>query len=126
MGPSGKGGVKVVGGGGGPSRAQDDGLPFFFWLVTIPFPCPQPPNPYSSIVNGMTRRDLLRFAALAPFAGPVSALARLGPSTSFVGLAVFNRIVEKAKAHAWVDLPMSSLMGNIAREFIERSFPLPK
>jgi hypothetical protein len=70
----------------------------------------------------MTRRDVLRLAALTPFAMPLSALANLGPTTRFFGLHVFERIVDKADAHGWRDLSMSELMGNIALEFIDTPY----
>jgi hypothetical protein len=66
----------------------------------------------------MTRRDVLKLAALTPFAAPISAFASLGSPSTFVGLAVFKRIVSKAEAHGWRELPMSSLMGKIAPEFL--------
>ena len=61
-------------------------------------------------------------AASAPFIGPMSALARLKPATSFVGLPVFQRIVSKADAHGWRQMPMPTLMGTVAREFIDTPY----
>ena len=61
-------------------------------------------------------------AACVPFFGPASALARLKPSTSFIGIPVFERIVAKANAHGWKELPMPALMGNVAKEFIDTPY----
>ncbi len=65
---------------------------------------------------------MLRFAALAPFSSPLLAFATPPPPKKFVGLGVFNRIVAKADAHGWRTWPMSSLMGAIAREFIDTPY----
>jgi hypothetical protein len=76
----------------------------------------------SIIRPGMTRRELLRYAAL----GTVGLLGGSAMAASadwvqeqlkhFTGQDVFTRIVNKSSAENWNRLPMGELMGKIAME----------
>jgi len=70
------------------------------------------------MVKAMTRRDLLKISASVAMAVPFSALASLTPTGRFVGLHVLMAIVDKAGRENWRRIPMSELIGKVAKELV--------
>jgi hypothetical protein len=68
-----------------------------------------------------SRRDFLAFAgsaALGLLAAPAfGRLQATQPVEAFKGREIFDRILAKALAGKWADLPIGQAMGHIAREF---------